>query len=99
MKYVRKREAGLLYKQLRHPLKIVGFSDAAFRAQPSEASGLALRGLATLLMEDDSEGPSSKNGIVHLVDFLSRRIRGVVRSTFYAELNALLDSVENTILV
>ena len=74
-------------------------SDAAYKVQPDESSGLALRGLVTLLMEDDMEGPCSKSGIVHLVDFLTRRIRRVVRSTFSAELNAPLDSLENVLLV
>jgi len=74
-------------------------SDAAFRAQPEEGSGLALRGLVTLLMEDDMAGPRSKSGTVHLLDWLTRRIRRVVRSTFSAELNALMDSLENVLLI
>ena len=99
LRYIRRQQSGLRYRRLRHPVKIVGFSDAAFRAQPEESSGLALRGLATLLMESDQPGPSSKNGVVNLVDFLVRRIRRVVRSTFSAELNALIDSLENLLLL
>ena len=52
-----------------------------------------------MLMEADSEGPSSKSGRVHLLEYLTRRIRRVVRSTFSAELNALIDSVENVFLL
>ena len=77
----------------------MGFSDAAFRAQPEESSGLALRGLAVMLMEDDQPGPCSKSSNVNLIDFLVRRIRRVVRSTFSAELNALIDALGNLLLV
>ena len=99
LRFLRRQHSGLLYKMLSHPVKLVGFPDAAFKAQPEEASGLAIRGLATLLMQDNMEGPCSKDGIVHLLDFLTRRIRRVVRSTFSAELNSDVDSAENLILV
>ena len=87
-----------MYKTLSHPMKLVGFSDAAFKAQPEEASGLALRGMAMLLMEAGLERPCSRSGTAHLLDYLVRRIRRVVRSTFSAELNALIDSIESMIL-
>ena len=99
LRFLVRQESGILYKRLEHPLKLVGMSDAAFRAQPDEPSGLALRGLAVMLMEADKEGPSSRNGRVHLLEYLTRRIRRVVRSTFSAALNALLDSVENVLLL
>ena len=85
LRYIRKVQSGVLFRHIRHPLKLVGMSDAAFKAQPDEGSGLALRGLITLLMDEDKEGPSSKSGTVHLLDWLTRRIRRVVRSTFSAE--------------
>ena len=52
-----------------------------------------------MLMEADQPGPSSNNGNVNLVDFLLPRIRRVVRTTFSAELNALIDALENLLLL
>ena len=65
---------------LKHPLKFVGFTDAAFKDQPAEPIGFAL-------------------GLVGIVDFIVRRQRRVVRSTFGAEFNGLVDGVEQLILL
>ena len=81
------------------PYRLVGFTDAAFKAQEDESSGLAIRGLAVILCTDSLTSPTSPSGDVNLVEFLVRRIRRVVRSTFAAELNSLLDSIETVILV
>ena len=36
---------------------------------------------------------------VHLIDWIVRKLRRVVRSTFAAELNALIDSIETLLLI
>ena len=99
LRYITKETSGLTYKTMQHPLKLVGMSDAAFKAQPEDSAGLALRGLAVLLVEADSPRPCSQSGVCHILDFLSRRIRRVVRSTFAAELNAAIDAQESLILL
>ena len=70
-------------------------------AQLEEASGLAPRGLAATLCEDTGayDEPHGKNKIANLVDFTVRRQRRVVRSTFSAELNGLVDSIEQMLLL
>ena len=73
-------------------------SDSAFRAQEDEGSGLALRGIADVLTTDRPSSPTSPSGDVNLIDVLTRRLRRVVRSTFVAELNALLDAIESMII-
>ena len=58
--------------------------------------GLAPRGLAATLCEDGDDGtkPHGKSDTANLVDFVVRGQRGVVGSTFSAELNGFVDSVE-----
>ena len=68
---------------------------AAFNAAVEDSSGLALRGLATVLFEDNcADRPQSKNGKVNLVDFIVRKQRRVVRRIFSAELNGFVGSIE-----
>ena len=86
--------------QARHPLKFTAPIDAAVKAQPEESTGLALRGLVACLMEDtDNSKPCSASGVANLVDFTIRRQRRLVRSTFSAELNGLVDSIEQMMLL
>ena len=94
---MKRHKCGLNSVTLQHPLKLTAFTDAAFKAQLEEATGLALRGLAAVLTQDDILGeqkPQGKNGVANLIDFTVRRQRRVVRSTFSAELNGLVDSIE-----
>ena len=81
-------------------MRLVGFTDAAFKALVDEPSGLALRGLAAVQMADDAlEFPRSKSGRANLLDYVTRKQRRVVRSTFSAELNGLVDSIESMLLL
>ena len=87
----------LVYRRIAGPLRLLCFSDAAFKAQEDESSGLALRGLVVLVIgESDS---ATYSGNCHLVDFVVRRQKRVVRSTFSAELNALSDGIETALLI
>ena len=80
---------------------MVGFIDVAFKAEPDEPTGLALRGLAITLQEDakNNDQPPSVGGLANLADFTVGRQRRVVRSTFGAELHGLVDSVEQLLLL
>ena len=61
---------------------------------------MALRGLEGILVNGDGgEKPQSANGLAHFIEYLVRRQRRVVRSTFSAELNALIDSLETLIIL
>ena len=93
--YMKRHKCGLKTVCPNHPLKLVGFIDAAFEAQPDEPTCLALRGLAVTLQEDspNNDQPHNIGGFANLVDFTVRRQRCVVRSTFSAELNVHVDSV------
>ena len=99
LRYLRRHRITIWYGTVPPPYRLVGFSDAAFRAQDEESSGLALRGLAVVLTTDSDVAPTSPTESVNLLDYLVRRIRRVVRSTFSAELNALLDAIESLMLL
>ena len=101
IRYMKRHKCGLKSVTLQRPLKLVAFIDAAFKAQPEEATGLALRGLAATLCEDPGEGKQlhGDNKKANLVDFIVRRQRRVVRFTFSAELNGLVDSIEQMLLL
>ena len=100
IRWMKKNPCGLKSLEIKHPLKLTAFTDAAFKAQPEESTGLALRGLVAVLQEDIcTDKPHSMNGIANLIDFTVRRQRRVVRSTFSAELNGLVDSIEQMILL
>ena len=72
----------------------------AFKAQPEEPTGLALRWLAATLCEDEGDGarPHGSGDKANVVDFTVRRQRRVVRSTFSAELNGMVDSAEREVI-
>ena len=65
-----------------------------------DSSGLSLRGLATVLLQDELLNRSQrKDGNANLVDFIIHKERRVVRSTFSADLNGLVDSMESLLLI
>lgn len=99
--YMKRHKCGLKSVTLSHPLKLVASIDATFKAQPEEPTGFALRGVAAVLCGDrgNSSKPHGDNGKADLIDFTLRRQRGVVRSTFCAELNGLVDSNEQMLLL
>ena len=101
IRYLKRQTPGLPSIELKHPLKLVAITDAAFKAMPGEPIGSPLRGLAAILCElgkDDAQ-PSSINHKADLIDVIVRRQRKVVRSTFSAELNGLVDSIEQVLLL
>ena len=106
VRYLKRHKIGVKYLYLQGPVRLIGFTDSAFKAQEGESSGLAIRGLAVLLASDKLGDGHEKVAFqpgraetVHLLDWIVRRLRRVVRSTFAAELNALIDSIETLILL
>ena len=89
VKWIRRKPAFLHFRQLTGTLKVAVISDAAFRREDS--TGLAMRGCIIALAEAHDSHPGGK---LQIVDFYSKRQRRIVRSTFGAELNALVDGFE-----
>ena len=103
LRYLKRHKHGIMYPRLGERVRIIGFTDSAFKTQEGEGSGLALRGLAVMLANEIDQGQPvttpGQNIEVNLLEWLVRRLRRVVRSTFAAELNALIDSIETLLLL
>jgi hypothetical protein len=52
VRYAKRHKVGIWYEKLAGPVRLVCWSDAAFKAIPDEGSGLALRGCCVLLTTD-----------------------------------------------
>ena len=73
------------------------FSDSAFKKE--EQTGHCMRGAAYLLCPGNTEGAFILTLPCHLLDFVSRQQRKVVRATFSAELIGACDSADKGILL
>jgi hypothetical protein len=100
VRYAKRRPLGIFYGKLdqRKP-SLTTLSDAAFKALVEESSGLALRGCCILLADTAPGQIASSSGKCHLIEYQCKRQRRVVRSTFSAELNGLIDSIETAMLI
>ena len=79
-----------MYRKFSGDVRLLGFTDSAFKAQENEGSGLALRGLAVLLTGEIRDVKVvinvGKTIDVHFLEWLVRRLRRVVRSVSYTHL-------------
>ncbi len=73
------------------------FSDSAFKKE--EQTGHCMRGAAYLLCPGDHDDAFKGTASCHLLDFISRQQRKVVRATFSAELMGACDAVDKGILL
>ena len=89
---------GIRFKRLAPPLRLVCISDSAFKAL--EFEGLAMRGYVAVLVSADAEPLRAGQDLnCAILDFYSRKQQHVVRSTFAAELHALLDACSQAALL
>jgi len=89
VKWVKRKPLSIVYRRIEGPVKLIGISDSAFRKE--DKTGLAMRGCIIALAADDINTPG---GPIAILDFAARRQRRVCRSTFSAELNAIVDAAE-----
>ena len=89
IKYIKKHPVVTLFRKLSGPLRVVAISDSAFRRQ--DESALACRGSMIVLGMDHLEQPG---GLIHVIDFQSKKQKRVTRSTYGAELHGLADTLE-----
>jgi hypothetical protein len=102
LRWVQKRPAGIVYlKELRRKLRnakfrITAVSDSAFRSLEDNTTGLALRGFVILLT---AICPDHPGGDSIILDYGTKKHKRVNRSTFAAELNAAVDTLDVAIMV
>ena len=89
LKWAQRNPAYLTYKRLPTPTVVIAVSDSAFRRECTV--GLAMRGAVVGITPWQIETCA---GLIHILEFWARKQRRVTRSTFSAELNSLIDSVE-----
>ena len=89
LKWCRRKEAFITYKQLEPPCRLLSISDSAFRKE--DKTGLAMRGAIIAVASAKDPGLS---GLMHVIEYYARKQRRVTRSTYSAELNAASDAYE-----
>ena len=89
LRWVQRQSSVTLYRRMEPPIGMMVLSDAAYRADETDC--LALRAAVAGLCELRDGVPG---GCFHVLDWYSRKQTRVNRSTFGAELNALLESVD-----
>ena len=99
LRWVQKRPAGIVY--LRHRAqdlrwRISAVSDSAFRSLEENTTGLALRGFVILLTASTDAHPG---GECVILDYGTKKHKRVNRSTFAAELNAAVDTLDIALIV
>ena len=94
LRWVQSRPAGIVYLKRRgkeQKWKLMAVSDSAFRSLEDKTTGLALRGFIIMLV---AEAPGTPGGACTILDYGTKKHKRVNRSTFAAELNAAVDTVD-----
>eukprot|EP00971_Amphidinium_carterae_P348562 6490563-Amphidinium_carterae.1 len=99
VKFAKTHPCGLYYpafKTSKSESRLLTFTDSSFQAKPDESKALSIRGTAILLASSGVKHGEIKTP-VHLLEFQSTKHKRVVRSTFAAELGAMLDTADRAI--
>ena len=95
IRYLKRHKCALKSITLQYPTELVASINAAFKAPPEESIGLAFRGWVVVLCEDPGgDKPHGNNNKINSIDFTFGKRKRVVRSTCSAELDGLVDRVE-----
>ena len=79
-------------------MRLLGFSDSAFKRDDEDNTGHAMRGCVIMLAT--ASGPDVMNsGKVQVLDYVSRKQKHVCRATFAAELFAAVDTADMLIML
>ena len=98
IRYVQAHPKKLAYRNMKQgPTHLRVVSDAAFKKE--EEKGHALRGALYLRAEGHLAHSHITNSVIHVLEFQTKAIRHVTRSTFAAELHSACDSADLGLLV
>ena len=74
--HMERHKCGFKSVTVKHPFGLDASTDAAFKAQFAEPTGLAPRGLAAVLQEDDcSDRPSGRSCVANLIFFYNQKTK------------------------
>ena len=99
LNWVQKRPAGIVYHRPTGQAtrwRVSAVSDSALRSLEDNTTGLALRGFVIILTIYNDKEPGGK---CLILDYETKKHKGVNRSTFAAELNAAVDTVDVATIV
>eukprot|EP00971_Amphidinium_carterae_P062075 1228845-Amphidinium_carterae.1 len=99
VKYAKANPSGLYYPAFEtseRDARLLAFTDSSFQARPDDNKALSIRGTAILLAASGVKQGAIKTP-VHLLEFQSTKHKRVVRSTFAAELGAMVDSTDRAV--
>jgi hypothetical protein len=91
LRWVQRRPAGIVFHRHKGKMRISAVSDSAFRSLEDNTTGLALRGFVVLLTVISESHPGGK---CLILDYGTKKHKRVNRSTFAAELNAAVDTLD-----
>ena len=98
VRYLQKNPKKLTYRPFStHDTHLRIVSDAAFKKE--EEKGHSLRGTLYLRAPGDSKEHFYVDSTVHVLEYCSKALRHVTRSTFAAELHGACDSADMGILI
>eukprot|EP00971_Amphidinium_carterae_P278480 5528058-Amphidinium_carterae.1 len=99
VKYAKAHPSGLYYpafETTESDSRLLAFTDSSFQARPDDNKALSIRGTAILLAASGIKQGALKTP-VHLLECQSTKHKQVVRSTFAAELGAMVDSIDRAV--
>jgi hypothetical protein len=89
LRWIRRKPCRLTYKPMKGPFRVMAIGDSAFKRMGDK--GLAVKGGIVGLSEIHDDHPG---GMLHVIEYYSRRHKRVMRSTFGAEGNSMVDIIE-----
>eukprot|EP00971_Amphidinium_carterae_P055654 1097285-Amphidinium_carterae.1 len=94
LRWLKRHEYVTTFRRMAGPFRLLLYSDAAFKPEDVEKPH-ARRGEMLLLTQD--RGAEARTIECHILDYSSRKIPRVTRSTYSAELQALVAGIDNAI--
>ena len=100
LRYVRRVKAGVVYRKLTAPLKVVTVADSAYKANDDLSNCIALRGYVMLIVGTDKNGKSKfPGGPCVVVEWVSKKFDVVTRSSFGAELRNQVEAAQSSVFL
>ena len=98
LRWAQRNPQGLTYAEIAQPVRLLGFSDSAFKREDEDNTGHAMRG-CIIVLANAASPDTMCSGKVQVLDYVSRKQKHVCRATFAAELFAAVDTADMLIML